>query len=320
MKKTLISLAAALLIIPISLMFGDFSISEFQADTLWHVMRIYIAVSLGCFILSQAVANYSQVDKLWSIIPVVFVWVIAYEGGFEPRLLLMAILVSIWGIRLTYNFSRRGGYSWRFWEGEEDYRWAVLRKNPLLNTKWKWTLFNFGFISFYQLGLLTLITLPMITSISESSAPLGMADVGIALLFLGFVVFETVADQQQWIFQNTKHVLRKTGALMPEVYEKGFIAEGLWRISRHPNYFAEQSIWVTFYLFSVSATGNWINWSIVGCLLLITLFQGSANFSEGITMAKYPKYRQYQQRTSKFIPAIGHVWAFSKATLNKAFH
>ncbi len=71
----------------------------------------------------------------------------------------MAVLVSIWGIRLSYNFSRRGGYSIRFWTGEEDYRWAVLRAKPEFAAKWKWILFNLLFISLYQMGLILLMTL-----------------------------------------------------------------------------------------------------------------------------------------------------------------
>lgn len=303
MKTTISILFTALLIIPISFHFMEVSFTEIQTSTLLAVIGVYVATAILCFAVSELARNYSQVDKLWSIIPVVFAWTIAGLNNFEPRLLLMALLATVWGIRLTYNFARRGGYSWKFWEGDEDYRWEVLRKNPLLSTRIKWTLFNLGFISFYQLGLLLMITLPMIPAIG-SSEPLGPLDFGIAVLFLGLVAFETIADQQQWNFQNRKHALKNSGQELPEKYGKGFIAEGLWSISRHPNYFAEQSIWVVFYLFSVVATGSLLNWSIIGSMLLILLFQGSANFSEGITLSKYPKYQNYQARTPKFFPRV----------------
>ena len=55
-------------------------------------------------------------------------------SGFAPRQTLAASLVTVWGIRLTFNFARKGGYSWKFWEGEEDYRWAIVRKNPLFKS------------------------------------------------------------------------------------------------------------------------------------------------------------------------------------------
>jgi steroid 5-alpha reductase family enzyme len=67
---------------------------------------------------------------------------------------------------------------------------------------------------------------------------------------------------------------------------------------------AEQAIWILFYLFSVSATGKWINWSIVGCLLLLLLFKGSSDFSEKISSDKYPEYQKYKSLVPRFIPHI----------------
>mmetsp|Transcript_4282 Transcript_4282/g.7675 ORF Transcript_4282/g.7675 Transcript_4282/m.7675 type:complete len:124 (+) Transcript_4282:137-508(+) len=76
------------------------------------------AVALLCFVVSSISKNYSQVDKIWSIIPVVYAWFPVCDS----RTLLMACLVTIWGIRLTWNFNRRGGYKWPLWDGDEDYR------------------------------------------------------------------------------------------------------------------------------------------------------------------------------------------------------
>jgi steroid 5-alpha reductase family enzyme len=76
----------------------------------------------------------------------------------------------------------------------------------------------------------------------------------------------------------------------------------LWSVVRHPNYASEQSIWVVFYFFSVIATGEWLNWSVVGCVLLIILFKGSSDFSEDISANKYPEYKKYQASVPRFIP------------------
>jgi steroid 5-alpha reductase family enzyme len=73
---------------------------------------------------------------------------------------------------------------------------------------------------------------------------------------------------------------------------------------RHPNYAAEQSIWIVFYFFSVAATGHWINWSVVGCLLLLVLFKGSSDFSEEISAGKYSDYKEYQRTVGRFIPGV----------------
>jgi len=94
----------------------------------------------------------------------------------------------------------------------------------------------------------------------------------------------------------------EAGEPLPDKYSKGFIDSGLWGIVRHPNYASEQSIWIVFYLFSVSATGLWLNWSLTGALLLVLLFYGSSNFSESISMSKYPEYADYKEKIPRFIP------------------
>jgi steroid 5-alpha reductase family enzyme len=319
MKKTIITLLAAVVGIPVLTLLLDSSISPTQIQMLKVVGGIYLITSILSFIISELSKNYSQVDKLWSIIPAVYIWTVAAMSDFEPRALLMAVVATVWSIRLTYNFNRRGGYSLRFWEGEEDYRWAVLRRNPILANKWVWKLFNLVFISFYQHGLLLLITVPMIAVVG-SETPLGLMDLMISILFISFVAYETIADQQQWNYQNEKHRLRKANLPMEAKFQRGFIAEGLWKLSRHPNYFAEQSIWVVFYLFSIVATGNWFNWTICGSVLLIMLFQGSANFSEGITAEKYPDYKEYQKWVPKFLPKVWIAESKLSKTLVNAEH
>ena len=121
---------------------------------------------------------------------------------------------------------------------------------------------------------------------------------------LFFIVYETIADIQQWNFQQRKWAGIKAGETLTGDYKKGFLDKGLWAYSRHPNYFAEQAIWVCFYLFAVAASGQWINWSMTGCLLLLVLFQGSSNFSEEISAGKYPEYKNYQARVPRFIPFL----------------
>jgi steroid 5-alpha reductase family enzyme len=89
---------------------------------------------------------------------------------------------------------------------------------------------------------------------------------------------------------------------LPAPYSLGFNTRGLWGISRHPNYFAEQSIWVCFYLFSIGAGIGVFNWSIIGALLLIVLFLGSSTLAEQISGGKYPAYARYCQQVSRFFP------------------
>ena len=299
---TAILLVTTLLAVPLfSLFFGTaLGPAEWRAmHTLMIMAGIVIAYT---FITGQLTGNNSQVDKLWSLLPIAYSWVVAGYSDWAPRLVIMSILVTLWGVRLTGNFAMKGAYQWRFWAGEEDYRWQVLRQKPEFTPRLNWFLFDLLFICGYQNVLILLFTLPAIVVLQYVTVPMGLLDYTAAGLMFFFMAWETVADIQQWKFQSKKKILVESGEPLTGDFQKGFLDKGLWALSRHPNYFAEQSIWVCFYLFSVAASGQWFNWSIAGCLLLIVLFQGSSSFSEEISAGKYPGYTDYQERVSRFIP------------------
>lgn len=300
MWKNAILLVITIVIIPVIGFWFDDPLSTIKKALLMQLIMVYLGAALLCFLVSTLTRNYSQVDKLWSIMPVIYVWMVAFKSGFEPRLLLMSALVSVWGIRLSFNFWRRGGYSWKIWTGEEDYRWAVLQAKPEFRARWKWVLFNFLFISFYQMGLILLMTLPALRSLDGK--PLGWEDFLVAGIMLVLILLEFIADQQQWNFHKKKRMLKERGEQLPADLKMGFVHTGLWKRVRHPNYASEQSVWITFYFFSVIASGQWINWSVTGAILLVLLFWGSSNFSESISVAKYPEYGTYQKKVPRFIP------------------
>lgn len=300
MWKTVLFLIFTLIIVPLFAYLYDVPLSEKQHAVMMPVIWVYLIFAALCFIVSTLSDNYSQVDKLWSIMPAIYAWMTAYHANMEPRLVLVSLLITFWAVRLTYNFSRRGGYSWKFWTGDEDYRWAILRAKPEFSAKWKWVLFNLFFISFYQMGLVMLITLPMIKMIDGS--PLGLFDYVLAAAVVIVVILEFIADQQQWNYQKEKYRLKAKGLPLTGIYAKGFTHTGLWAYMRHPNYAAEQTVWILVYCFSITATGFWINWTIAGCLLLVVLFKGSSDFSEKISAEKYPEYKDYQKKVPRFVP------------------
>lgn len=304
MFKTIFILLFTLVVLPLLALRFDEPLTTLQWQMLQTSFYMMLSIALLCFVVGELTGNVSQTDKLWSITPILYTWYFAYASGWNERLIFMALLVTVWGVRLTYNFGRKGGYSWKFWEGEEDYRWHVLRKRPFLNTRFGWMLFNFFFISLYQHGLIWLFTLPAVVAVNAMQSEIGFWDIGIGAAFMAFVVIETIADQQQWNYQKEKHRRIKAGEKLEGEYAVGFIRTGLWSKVRHPNYAAEQAIWITFYFFSVVATGRWINWSMAGCLLLVVLFQGSSNFSEAISSEKYPLYRDYQKKVGRFLPKL----------------
>ncbi|HTX89083.1 MAG TPA: DUF1295 domain-containing protein, partial [Bacteroidales bacterium] len=252
---TAILLVFTLIMVPVfSYFFGTA-----PGATEWQVLQVLMIIAgiaaAYSFLAGELTRNNSQVDKLWSLLPVAYVWVVAGYGGFSSRLVLMAVLVSLWGIRLTINFALKGAYMWRFWGGEEDYRWKALREKPGFSPRWKWTLFNLFFISLYQNVLILLFTLPAVVALQYDSSSPGIADGLVAGLMLFFIIFETVADLQQWKFQSRKKALVKAGDELTGDYKKGFPNKGLWALCRHPNYFAEQAIWVCFYLFTITSGG-----------------------------------------------------------------
>jgi steroid 5-alpha reductase family enzyme len=252
------------------------------------VLIVAAAVCAFTWITSLITKEHSWVDRLWSIVPVVYVWIFAGFTGFtDARLNVMAILVTLWGARLTFNFARKGGYT-----GMEDYRWPVLRSRM---KPWQFEIFNLFFIVIYQNALLVLITLPALTAYDNQGTPFGLLDVLVAALFLALLAGETIADQQQWNF----HQAKKAGG--PD-FRPRFLSTGLWKFSRHPNFFFEQAQWWALFLFGAVAAGSLLQWTIVGAVLLTVLFIGSTRFTEEITRSKYPEYAHYQATTSALIP------------------
>jgi steroid 5-alpha reductase family enzyme len=252
---------------------------------------VALVVCAIVWVLSLITHEHSWVDRIWSIVPVVYVWIYAgFAGLTDARLDVMAVLVTIWGARLTFNFARKGGYS-----GEEDYRWAVLRGRM---SRWQFELFNLFFIVGYQNLVLFAITLPALTAYEHRGTPFGIWDVAVAALFLAFTIGETVADQQQWNF----HAFKRAETAAGREPRPRFLQAGLFRFSRHPNFFFEQAQWWVLFLFGVVASGSILQWTVAGPLLLLTIFLGSTQFTEAITKSKYLEYADYQARTSAVIP------------------
>jgi steroid 5-alpha reductase family enzyme len=247
----------------------------------------------ACWVLSLVYREYSWVDRLWSVAPVLYAGWFAWASDFAPRLTLMAILVAAWGGRLTYNFARKGGYA----KGGEDYRWPIVRAKMGLGPA-AWQVFNVVFICGFQHALLLALTLPMWLALRQEPAPLHAGDVVVAGAFVLLLVGETVADQQQWNFQTDKHARLARG----ETVSARFVTTGLFRYSRHPNFFCEMGMWWMVYLFSVMAGAPWLNPTIAGPIGLVAIFLGSTPLTEDITRGKYPEYAEYQRRTSRLVP------------------
>ncbi|MDX9938684.1 MAG: DUF1295 domain-containing protein [Sphaerochaetaceae bacterium] len=267
------------------------------ANPLVTVGMITALTAAVSFLFGLFTNDYSWTDRLWSTSPVAYAWIYAAAGGFSTVVTLAAILVTLWGVRLTYNFARRDGYT-----GGEDYRWPILRTrigNPVI-----WQLFNLLFIAVYQQFLFICFTLPLYVIARETDPGLSVGVIGAAVLLLTFLVLETIADQQQFVFQQSKHGHLPRLEDFEDDYLRGFRTSGLFAISRHPNYLGELGVWWSAYIMGSASTGSAIHWSIAGPILLTLLFIGSTIFTEGITREKYVEYETYRKTVWPIFPKL----------------
>lgn len=313
---TVVTVLIVLALVVMCIIFGNFSLTDNQFETMNILLIVCLCSIAYCFIVGEITQNFSQMDKLWSILPIAYAWIIAANGGMKIRLVIYALIVTVWGIRLTINFARKGAYSLKFWTGTEDYRWSIVHGNKLFSKRIAWTAFDLFFISMYQNLLVLAICFPALACM-ESDMPLGIWDVIAAFLAIMFLTLETVADEYQWKYHQTKKKLMETGASdgdasdgdiasgIPALYALGFNTTGPWSRMRHPNYLGEQGIWMSLYVFTLGAgvtVMGIFNWSMIGPLLLILLFMGSSTLGESISSKKYPMYRDYAEYVYKYIP------------------
>jgi steroid 5-alpha reductase family enzyme len=276
--------------------YANFSVNYCRSGALEYGLFVTLVIATICFILTKLTHEYSWVDRMWSLLPGLYALHFLYHQSqcrsvpVSDRQWIMLCIAWVWGLRLTYNFYRKGGYA----KGGEDYRWAYLRE------RYHWILMellNFFFTAYGQLVLIYLFSAPIYLA---SAAKLTWVDFALANLTMGFITLESLTDNQQWRFQQEKHRLLKEGKPLPFPFSVGFNTTGLFRFSRHPNFFAEMCIWWVYYFFTIQQHG-W-NWSFIGTLLLTFLFQGSTNLTEQISCEKYPQYKEYQRTTSRLLP------------------
>ena len=274
-------------------MFGlDFIPNPLEGAPFGTALEVCLIIAFVAWFLSVVTRESAWIDRLWSLCPPLFCLIVAFATDFQwARVNVMTLLVVLWGARLTFNFARKGGYR----KGGEDYRWAHVRERM---SPAAFQVLNITFVHPVQLVLLWLFTSPVHRAWEFGDAPLGGLDFLAAGLFLVLLIGQTVADNQQWNFQQDK----KRRIAAGEDVAQPFLATGLFRYSRHPNYFCEIAMWCVFYLFSVAASGQWLHWTGLGCIGLILLFIPSLRMTEEISAAKYPAYSDYQATTSALIP------------------
>jgi steroid 5-alpha reductase family enzyme len=240
------------------------------------------AMMIATWLASVVLRDVSIVDPVWGFTFVVVAVVAALVGAGEgSRRVLVAVLVGVWGLRLGIHLSAR-----KLGEiGNEDRRYAKMRKRqgsrfPL------WSLV----MIFGLQGLLVLVVSLPVTAAARCTDPLdAWVAIGIAVWAVG-VSFETVGDEQ---LRRFKADTENRGQVMNR---------GLWRYTRHPNYFGDACVWWGIWLVALPAGGTW--WTFVGPLVMTILLVGvsGAALLEKDIDERRPGYREYIERTSGFIP------------------
>jgi steroid 5-alpha reductase family enzyme len=226
--------------------------------------------------------NSSIIDIFWGPLFVLTVWLVFFNtpDGFVPRKILVASLVSIWGLRLAwFVFKRNHGKP-------EDFRYAAWRTQN--GSSWWWLSF---FKVFILQGIIAwIICWPLIPSLySNQPAQISILDVaGLIIWMIGFT-FEAGGDYQLARFKSNP-------ANKGKVFN-----QGLWKYTRHPNYFGDAAQWWGWFLISLGAGGWWTIFSPIIMTFLLVRVSGVAMLEKTLAVEK-PGYREYIEKTNAFFP------------------
>ncbi len=244
-------------------------------------LAVVLVFLTGVWAVSVKQEDASLVDRVWGLLFVIYAAVYVWLGdGLLSRRILIMVLVSIWGLRLS------GYITWRNRGDAEDKRYAAMRaKDPegfprrsLVTVFWLQ-----GVLAFFISGPLFYPTL-------RQDDGLGWLDaLGVVVWLVGFV-FEAGGDWQLSRF-------------LADPANRGKVMDkGLWRYTRHPNYFGDTAVWAGFGLICI-ASGAW--WGIYGSIimgLMIVKVSGVAMTDKVMSGSKREGYDEYVRRTNAFFP------------------
>ena len=239
-----------------------------------------LALMTVAWTISLARHDAGVADIAWGMVFAVIGWASYLAGEGSGAMLLAACLTTLWGLRLAVHIGRRNlGH-------EEDRRYAKMRdKRP--GTFWIWSLFGV----FLLQGLIALaVSLPLQSLGAQDPDSVGLLSwIAVAVFAAGFF-FEAVGDAQ-------------LAAFTKEPDSKGKVMNrGLWRYSRHPNYFGDATQWWGLWLLAVGSGATW--WTVAGPVVMtfFLLRVSGVTLLEKDMSSRRPGYEEYVERTSAFIP------------------
>ncbi len=246
-----------------------------------------VAATVVIFAFSLATNNSSMYDPYWSVapVPIALFWLLqpGSSGFASLRHVLVFLLLCLWAIRLTYNWASQ-------WKGlsHEDWRYRDMHEQT---GRFYWPVSFLG-IHLMPTILVFLGCLALWPALFSGGQPFGWLDIVAILVTAGAIIIEATADVQMRRFRREAKVSGQAEPL------------GLWRYSRHPNYFGEVSFWWGLFFFALAAAPSYW-WVIIGpvCILALFLF-ASIPLMEGHLLRRKPEYATYQQHVSAFVPWI----------------
>ena len=249
------------------------------SPTEWSAVAVAVLMS-GLWLASIRLRDVSIVDPAWGPAFVVVAVVCALTGGGGGRRWLLAALIACWGLRLGGYLLRR-----KLGDREEDRRYATIR------TRKGDAFVPWSLVAIFGLqGLLVLIVSLPVQVAAPRGGTLGVSVIpGIVLWAVGFA-FEAIGDEQ---LRRFKADPGNRGKVMDR---------GLWRYTRHPNYFGDFCVWWGLWLIALPAGGTW--WTFIGPVVMSALLirvSGAALLEKDISERR-PQYADYIKRTSGFFP------------------
>ena len=243
---------------------------------------VIISLMILLWLVSLWLKNSSIVDIFWGTGFVIFAWIafLLTPEGFMMRKLLLCLLVTLWGLRLSLHILNRN------WGKPEDFRYQTWRKAA--GSSWWWK--SFFKVFFIQGLLLLIIAIPLLAAqISPLPDHLIWLDLFATLVWLVGFTFEALGD---WQLMRFKANPANKGKLL---------TTGAWRYSRHPNYFGDAAQWWAFFLIALAA-GGW--WTIISPILMTGLLMrvSGVTLLEKTLKETKPGYQEYVESTSEFIP------------------
>ena len=242
-----------------------------------------VVATVVIFAFSWAFKNSSFYDPYWSVapLPIALYWAASAPGGNRVREAIVILLIAAWGARLTRNWVRG-------WQGlhHEDWRYIDLKTK---SGKAYW-LVSFAGIHMFPTVVVFLACLAVWPVVTSAGA-LGIIDLVAAIVTAGAIWIEARADTELHRFRSTN---REAGAILDR---------GLWRLSRHPNYFGEMSFWWGLWLFGVAASPRDLWWTAIGPVVITLMFRfASLPMMEQRMTARRSNYAAHAARTPLVIP------------------